>query len=82
MKSWMIGESSSQSVWSHLSVGGAGSEDGDPRSMVMGMWSELVQGREVSGPLMKCRSRGLAKARSIMERRAVPERGNLVYTPG
>jgi len=35
----------------------------------------------VSHPLTKGRSRGLAKARSMREGRAFPERGNLVYTP-
>jgi len=82
MKSLMIGESSSQSVWSHRRRGGAESEDGDASSMVMGMWSEPVEGREDSRPLTKGRSRGLAKARSITEGRAFPDRGNLVYTPG
>jgi len=37
---------------------------------------------EISHPLTKGRSRGLAKARLIMEGRAFPEWGNLVYTPG
>jgi len=50
--------------------------------MVMGTWFEPVERREVSHPLTKGRSTGLAKARSMPERRAFPESGNLVYTPG
>jgi len=50
--------------------------------MVMGTWSEPVEGREVSQPLPKSRSRGFAKARSMTEGRTFPQRGNLVYTPG
>ena len=82
MKVAMIGESSPQSVWSHLRDGGAGSEDGEASNMVIGMWYEPVEGREDSQPLTKSRSRGLAKTRSITEGRACPDRGNLVYTPG
>jgi len=82
MKFLMMGESSFQSVWSHLRGEGAGSEDGEASSIVMGTWSEPVEGREVSHPFTKGRSRGLAKVRSITEGRALPERGNLVYMPG
>jgi len=78
MKFLIVGESSSQSVWSHLRRRGTGSEDGAASKIVMGTWSEHVQGRDVSQLVTKGRSRGLAKARSIMEGRAFPERGNLV----
>ena len=81
-KFFMVGDSSSQSLWSHLRRGGVRSWDGDASCMVMETWFEPVEGREVSHPLTKGRSRGLAKARSIMEDRAFPERGNLVYMPG
>jgi len=63
-------------------AGGARSGDGEASSMVIGTWSDLVEGREVSHPLKKGRSRGFANAKSIKEGRAFPERGNLVYTPG
>ena len=82
MKCLPIGESSSQSVLSHLRRGEAGSQDGDASIMVMGTWSEPVEGREVSQLWTKGRSMELAKARLITEGRAFPERGNLVYTPG
>ena len=82
MKFLMIGESSSQSVGSHLKGGGAWSWDGDACNMVMRTWSEPIEARERSKPLTQGRSRVLAKARSITEGRAFPERGNLVYTPG
>jgi len=82
IKLLMVGESSSQSVWSLLRRWGARSEDAGASRMVMGTWSEPVEGRGVSQLLMKGRSRGLAKARSTTEGRAFPERGNLVYTPG
>jgi len=78
----MNGESYSQSEWSHLKRGGAGSEDGDASNMVIGTSSEADEGREVSQPLTKGTSTAFAKARSITEGRAFPERGNLVYTPG
>jgi len=79
MKFLRVGESSSQSVWSHLRRRGAGSEDGAASKMVIGTWSERVEGRDVSQLLTKGRGRGLAKARSITEGRAFPEGGNLVF---
>jgi len=63
-------------------AGGARSGDGEASSIVMGTWSEPIEGREVSHPLMKGKSMGLANAKSITEGRALPERGNLVYMPG
>jgi len=82
MKFLMMGESNSQSLWSHLRCGGAGSRDGDASSIVMGTWFEPVEGREVSHAFTNGRSRGLVKARTITEGCAFPERWNLVYTPG
>jgi len=52
------------------------------RVIVIGMWSDPVEGREASQLLTMGRRRGFAKARSITERRALPTRGNLVYSPG
>ena len=46
---------------------------------------DVVRARRGEGgfpPFTKGSSRGLAKARSITERRTFPKRGNLVYTPG
>ena len=77
-----IGESNTRLVWAHLVSGGANSGDGEASCMVMGIWSEPVEAREVSQPLTKGGSRGLANARSMREGRASPERGNLVYMPG
>jgi len=81
IKLLMIGESSSQSIRSLLRHGGVGSADGDATSILMGTWSEPVEGREVSQPVMKGRSTRLANARWIRDGRAFAERGNLVYTP-
>ena len=61
---------------------GARSEDRDAGNIVMGTWSEPMEGRKVPQLLTKGRSRGLAKARSITEGRAFHERGDLVYMPG
>jgi len=49
---------------------------------VIGTWSDPVEGREASQLFTRGRRRGFAKARSIPEGRAVPTRGNLVYSPG
>ena len=49
----------------------------------MGTWSDPVEGREVASQDWKAgRMRGLANARSIALGLKVPERWNLVYTPG
>ena len=50
--------------------------------IVIGMWSERVEGREASQLFTRGRMVGFAKARSITEGRALPTRGNLVYSPG
>jgi len=47
----------------------------------MGIWSELVEGRETSQPLTIGRWRELRKDRSITKGRALPTKGNLVYSP-
>ena len=48
-------------------------------TIVIETWSDHVEGREVSQPLTKGRSRGFTKASSIMEGRAFPERGIVLY---
>jgi len=50
--------------------------------IVIGMWSEPVEGREASQLLTRGRRWGFPKARSMTEGRALPTRGNLVYSPG
>ena len=50
--------------------------------IVIGMWSEPVEGREDSQLLTRGRRLGFAKARSKTEGRDLPTRGNLVYSPG
>jgi len=54
--------------------------EGRARSIVIGMWSEPVEGREASQLLTAGRRRRLANARSITGGRALPTRGNLVYS--
>ena len=68
----------SQSVWSHPNWWWARTEDGEGTSIVIGTWSEPVEGRGVSHPLTNGRCRGLGQARSITEGHAIPERGNMV----
>jgi len=48
----------------------------------MGTWSEPVEGREASQLFTRGRRGGFAKARSMTEGRALPTKGNLVYSPG
>jgi len=50
--------------------------------IVIGMWSEPVEGREDSQFLTRWRRWGFAKARSKTEGRELRTRGNLVYSPG
>ena len=50
--------------------------------IVIGMWPEPVEGREASQLFTRGRRWGFAKATSITEGRALPTRGNLVYSPG
>jgi len=50
--------------------------------IVIGMWLEPVEGREPSQLFTTGRRRRLVKARCVIEGRALPTRGNLVYSPG
>jgi len=81
LKFMTMGESASQAVRYYMRRRGVTSGDGEASSMVLGMWSEQFEGRDVSHPLTQHRSRGFAKAKLITERRAFPERGNMVYMP-
>ena len=52
------------------------------RRIVIGMWSDPVEGRGESQDLKKGIRVGDVKARSITEGLAVPGSGKRVYTPG
>ena len=82
-KSWMRGDSVSQSVSDDLGCLGLGIVEGAARLIVIGTWSEPVEGREISQDLnIGRRRRVFAKARSMTELRALPTKGNLVYSAG
>ena len=78
----MRGDRVSQSGSEHQGCLGLGIRVGGARLIVIGTWSEPVEGRETSQDLNNGRRRGFAKARSITEGRALPTKGNLVYSPG
>jgi len=82
LKSLMIGSRVSQSVSAHLGRGGFWFREGVARVIVIGMWSDPVEGKEASQLLTRGRRGGFAKARSMTEGRALPTRGNFVYSPG
>ena len=82
LKALMIGVRVSQSVSAYRGCRGFCSREGGARVIVIGIWSEPVEGREACQLFTTGRRRGLAKARSITEGRAFPTRGNLVYSPG
>jgi len=82
LKPLMIGSNVSESVSVHRCYGGFLLREGVARVIVIGMWSDPVEGREASQLFNRGRSVGFAKARSMTEGRALPTRGNLVYSPG
>jgi len=82
LKSLMICSRVSQSVSAHHGSGGFRFLEGVARVIVIGTWSDPVEGRDASQLFTRGRRRGFAKARSITEGRAVSTRGNLVYSPG
>jgi len=63
----MRGDSVTQSVSAHLGRLGLRIIVGEDRLIVIGTWSELVEGRETSHDLNNGSRRGFAKARSITE---------------
>jgi len=63
----MRGDSGSQSMSDHLGRLGLGIRVGGARLIVIGTWSEPVEGRETSRDLNNRRRRGFAKATSITE---------------
>jgi len=78
----MRGESVSQSLSDHKGHLGLGIRVGGARLIVIGTWSEPVEGRELSKDLNIGRRRGFAKARTITAGRALPTKGNRVYSSG
>jgi len=82
MKALMSGARVSQSMSAHRGRKGFWFKEGGARVIVMGTWSEPVEGREASQLSTAGRRRGFANARSITDGRALPTRGNLVYSPG
>jgi len=82
LKSLMIGSRVSQSVSAQRWGRGFWFKEGVARVIVIGMWSEPVEGREAAQLLIRGRRGGFAKERSMAEGRALPTKGNLVYSPG
>ena len=76
------GSGEGQSVLHQLGLGGGGDEIGWERRIVIGMWSEPVEGRGESHNLKKGTREGEAKARSRTEGLPDPDRGNRVNTAG
>src|SRR5437660_3317607 len=71
-----------QSVLSQSGVGGGGRRKGGESSMVMGTWSDPVDGREVSQLWKKGAAAGLAKEMSRTPGRVEESKGNRVKIPG
>jgi len=81
LKPLMMGSRVSHSVSAPRGRGGFWFREGAARVIVIGMCSEPVEGREASQLLIRGRRGGFAKARSMTEGRALPTKGNLVYSP-
>jgi len=75
----MIGSRVSQSVSAHRRRGAFWFREGVASVIVIGMWSDQVEGREASRLFTRGRSGAFAKARSMTEGGALPTSGNLVY---
>jgi len=82
LKPVMTGSRISQSLSAHRGRGGFWFREGEARVIVIGMWSDPVEGRDASQLFTRVRSSGFAKARSMTKGRALPTRGNLVYSLG
>ena len=82
LNSLMTGVRVSQTVSDHRGCLGRGTRVGGARTIVISTWSEPVERREPFQPPTMGRTWGFAKDRSITEGRALPGRGNLVYSPG
>jgi len=81
VKPLTIGSRVARSESAQRGRGGFWLREGAARVIVIGMWSEPVEGREASQLLIRRRREGFAKARSMTEGRALPTKGNLVYSP-
>ena len=82
LKPLTMGSRVCQSVSAQRGLGGCWFGNGVVRVIVIGMWSEPVEGREASHLLTRGRRERFAKARSLTEERALSAKGNLVYSPG
>src|SRR5205807_6450732 len=71
-----------QSVLSQLGVGGGGRSNGAESSMVMGTWSDPVDGRDVSQLWKKGAAAELAKEMSRTPGWVEESKGNQVKIPG
>ena len=71
-----------QSAFSQLGVGAGGRSEGVERSMVMGTWSDPVEGRVASQPWKKGNAAGLAKETSRTPGQEEESNGNRVKIPG
>jgi len=80
MKFPMIGARASPFVSSHLGRGGFRVRLGEARIIAIGMWSELVEGREDSQLLTLSSRRGFMHGKCMTEGWVLPARGNLVYS--
>jgi len=69
-------------VSAHRRRGGFWFSEGVARVIVIGMWSDPVEGRNASQLFTRGWRGAFANARSMTERRALPTRGNLGYSPG
>src|SRR5947209_7766425 len=71
-----------QSAFSQLGVGAGGRSNGAERSIVMGTWSDPVEGRVASQFWKKGKAAGLAKETSRMPEREEESNGNRVKMRG
>ena len=78
LKPLMMASRATESVSVHCGCGDLWFREGVARVIVIGMWSDLVEGRKASQLLTRGRREGFAKARAMTEGRALPNRGNLV----
>jgi len=78
----MIEVRASQSVSAHFRRCGFWCREGGASVIVIGIWSDPVEGREASQLFTIGRRRGLATERSITDGPPLPTRGNQVYSPG
>jgi len=82
LKSLRIGFRVSQSVSAHLGRGGFWFREGVARVIVIGMWSDPVEGREASQLFTRGRRRGFAKRGLSPRGRHYLLRGTLCVPPG